>query len=101
MQGLQYRLNKSSISYSRINPYIIRKYIRWVLLNFFRNPGGREDKAPTKEDAIQKLTETDELLKKRIDIEEKKVKQYLAIARQNGLENERGMISIINSVILF
>lgn len=51
--------------------------------------GKKGDKAPTPQEAIQKLRETEELLQKKADFYEKKAEQELAIAKKNGTKNKR------------
>ena len=53
--------------------------------------GKKGDKAPTPQEAIQKLRETEEMLQKKADFLEKKVEQELATARKNGTKNKRGI----------
>lgn len=52
--------------------------------------GGKEGKAPTTGDAIQKLRETEEMLIKKQDFLEKKIDQELETAKKNGTKNKRG-----------
>ena len=47
-------------------------------------------KAPTPQEAIQKLLEIEELLRKRQDVLEKKIEDELTIAKTNGVKNKRG-----------
>ena len=53
--------------------------------------GKKGDKAPTPQEAIQKLRETEEMLQKKADFLEKKVEQELSIAKKNGTKNKRGI----------
>ena len=55
--------------------------------------GKKGDKAPTPQEAIQRLRETEEMLQKKADFLEKKVEQELATARKNGTKNKRGTAS--------
>ena len=47
-------------------------------------------KAPTSQEAIQKLLEIEELLRKRQDVLEKKIEDELTTAKTNGVKNKRG-----------
>ncbi|KAG0716689.1 Charged multivesicular body protein 4b [Chionoecetes opilio] len=51
--------------------------------------GGKNEKAPTTGEAIQKLRDTEEMLIKKQDFLEKKIQQEISIARQNGTKNKR------------
>ncbi|XP_064097838.1 LOW QUALITY PROTEIN: charged multivesicular body protein 4b-like [Macrobrachium nipponense] len=51
--------------------------------------GGKNEKAPTAGEAIQKLRDTEEMLIKKQDFLEKKIDQEVSIARQNGTKNKR------------
>lgn len=51
--------------------------------------GGKSDKSPTPQEAIQKLRETEELLTKKQEHLEKKVEAELQIAKKNGTKNKR------------
>lgn len=51
--------------------------------------GKKGDKAPTPQEAIQRLRETEEMLQKKSDFLEKKIEQELATARKNGTKNKR------------
>jgi len=52
--------------------------------------GKSGDKAPTPQEAIQRLTETEEMLQKKSDFLEKKIEQEIATARKHGTKNKRG-----------
>lgn len=52
--------------------------------------GGKSGKAPTPQEAIQKLRETEEMLAKKQEFLEKKVEQELLTAKKNGTKNKRG-----------
>jgi hypothetical protein len=56
--------------------------------------GKKGDKAPTPQEAIQRLRETEDMLQKKSDFLEKKIEQELAVARKNGTKNKRGIILI-------
>lgn len=47
------------------------------------------EKAPTPQEAIQKLLEVEDLLRKRQDVLEKKIDDELKVARANGVKNKR------------
>lgn len=51
--------------------------------------GGKNEKAPTTGEAIQKLRDTEEMLIKKQDFLEKKIQQEISIAKQNGTKNKR------------
>ncbi|XP_050737112.1 charged multivesicular body protein 4c-like [Eriocheir sinensis] len=51
--------------------------------------GGKNEKAPTAGEAIQKLRDTEEMLIKKQDFLEKKIQQEIKIAKQNGTKNKR------------
>ena len=52
--------------------------------------GKSGDKAPTPQEAIQRLTETEEMLQKKSDFLEKKIDGEIATARKHGTKNKRG-----------
>jgi hypothetical protein len=52
--------------------------------------GGNKQKAPTPQEAIQKLLEVEELLRKRQELLEKKIDGELQTAKANGVKNKRG-----------
>lgn len=52
--------------------------------------GGKGGKAPSPQEAIQKLRETEEMLTKKQEFLEKKIEQELQIAKKNGTKNKRG-----------
>jgi charged multivesicular body protein 4 len=59
-------------------------------MSFFEKVFGKKGgKAPTPQEAIQRLRETEEMLQKKSDFLEKKIEQELAIARKNGTKNKR------------
>ncbi|KAK3085589.1 hypothetical protein FSP39_005777 [Pinctada imbricata] len=51
--------------------------------------GKKGEKAPTPQEAIQRLRETEEMLMKKSDFLEKKVTQELATAKKHGTKNKR------------
>jgi hypothetical protein len=55
--------------------------------------GGSKQKAPTPQEAIQKLLEVEDLLKKRQELLEKKIDNELQTAKANGVKNKRGRTS--------
>jgi len=57
--------------------------------------GGKEDKAPTTGQAIQKLRETEEMLIKKQEFLEKKIDQELDTAKKNGTKNKRVAIQAL------
>lgn len=54
--------------------------------------GGKGAKAPTTQEAIQKLRETEEMLTKKQEYLEKKIEQELQTAKKNGTKNKRGTL---------
>lgn len=52
--------------------------------------GGKGGKAPTPQEAIQRLRETEEMLAKKQEFLEKKIDQELVTAKKNGTKNKRG-----------
>lgn len=59
-----------------------------VFARIFGGKGGSE-KTPTPQEAIQKLLEIEDLLRKRQDVLEKKIDEELKIAKSNGVKNKR------------
>ena len=53
--------------------------------------GKKGEKAPTPQEAIQRLRETEEMLQKKADFLEKKVEQELGTAKKAGTKNKRGI----------
>lgn len=60
--------------------------------------GGKGGKAPTPQEAIQRLRETEEMLAKKQDFLEKKIEQELVTAKKNGTKNKRGEEKPVNCV---
>lgn len=52
--------------------------------------GGKGEKAPNPQDAIQKLRETEDMLSKKQEFLEKKIEAELLTAKKNGTKNKRG-----------
>lgn len=52
--------------------------------------GGKGGKAPSPQEAIQRLRETEEMLTKKQEFLEKKIQQELLTAKKNGTRNKRG-----------
>lgn len=52
--------------------------------------GGKGGKAPTPQEAVQRLRETEEMLAKKQEFLEKKIEQELITAKKNGTKNKRG-----------
>jgi hypothetical protein len=52
--------------------------------------GKKGEKAPTAQEAIQRLRETEDMLSKKSDYLEKKIGAEIAIARKHGTKNKRG-----------
>uniref|UniRef100_A0A667Y571 Charged multivesicular body protein 4b-like n=1 Tax=Myripristis murdjan TaxID=586833 RepID=A0A667Y571_9TELE len=57
-----------------------------------RSKGG---KAPTPQEAIQRLRETEEMLAKKQDFLEKKIEQELITAKKNGTKNKRAAVRLL------
>lgn len=53
--------------------------------------GKKEDERPTTGEAIQKLRETEEMLIKKQDFLEKKIDEYMVVAKKNASKNKRGI----------
>lgn len=56
--------------------------------------GGKssQNKAPTPQEAIQKLLEIEDLLRKRQELLETKIEGELKTAKANGVKNKRGTL---------
>lgn len=54
--------------------------------------GKQKEKAPTTQEAIQKLRTTEELLQKKSDFLEKKIDQELQMAKKNASKNKRSKL---------
>lgn len=52
--------------------------------------GKKEEERPTTGEAIQKLRETEEMLIKKQDFLEKKIDEYMLVAKKNASKNKRG-----------
>lgn len=61
--------------------------------------GGKGGKAPTPQEAIQRLRETEEMLAKKQEFLEKKIDQELMTAKKNGTKNKRGEEKLLNFVV--
>lgn len=61
--------------------------------------GGKGGKAPTPQEAVQRLRETEEMLAKKQDFLEKKIEQELLTAKKNGTKNKRGEEKLRNFVV--
>ncbi|KAI5614732.1 charged multivesicular body protein 4b [Silurus asotus] len=51
---------------------------------------GKGGKAPSPQEAIQRLRDTEEMLTKKQEFLEKKIEQELLTAKRNGTKNKRG-----------
>lgn len=58
-----------------------------ILAQMFGKKGA---KAPSPQEAIQRLRETEEMLQKKSDFLEKKIEQEIGTARKHGTKNKRG-----------
>ncbi|XP_034087551.1 charged multivesicular body protein 4b-like [Gymnodraco acuticeps] len=56
---------------------------------------GKGGKAPTPQEAIQKLRETEEMLAKKQDFLEKKIGEELVTAKKNGTKNKRAALQAL------
>lgn len=54
--------------------------------------GKKEDEGPTTGEAIQKLRETEDMLLKKQDFLEKKIDEYMLVAKKNASKNKRGKV---------
>lgn len=52
--------------------------------------GGKNAKAPTPQEGIQRLRETEEMLTKKQEFLENKIQQELMTAKKYGIKNKRG-----------
>ncbi|XP_008291224.1 charged multivesicular body protein 4b [Stegastes partitus] len=57
--------------------------------------GGKGGKAPTPQEAIQKLRETEEMLAKKQEFLEKKIDHELMTAKKNGTKNKRAALQAL------
>uniref|UniRef100_UPI003AAB3641 charged multivesicular body protein 4b-like isoform X2 n=1 Tax=Centroberyx gerrardi TaxID=166262 RepID=UPI003AAB3641 len=57
--------------------------------------GGKGGKAPTPQEAIQRLRDTEEMLTKKQDFLEKKIEQELLTAKKNGTKNKRAALQAL------
>lgn len=57
--------------------------------------GGKGGKAPTPQEAIQRLRETEEMLAKKQEFLEKKIDQELMTAKKNGTKNKRAALQAL------
>ncbi|KAM7421916.1 hypothetical protein PAMA_010137 [Pampus argenteus] len=57
--------------------------------------GGKGGKAPTPQEAIQRLRETEEMLAKKQDFLEKKIDHELMTAKKNGTKNKRAALQAL------
>ena len=58
------------------------------LLGKLFGTGKNKDKAPSPQEAIQRLRDIEEMLMKKSDFLEKKVEQELSTAKKNGTKNK-------------
>ncbi|KAM8917270.1 charged multivesicular body protein 4b [Spinachia spinachia] len=61
----------------------------------FGSGGGKGGKAPTPQEAVQKLRETEEMLAKKQDFLEKKIDTELMTAKKNGTKNKRAALQAL------
>ncbi|KAK9529618.1 hypothetical protein VZT92_013698 [Zoarces viviparus] len=61
----------------------------------FGGGGGKGGKAPTPQEAVQKLRETEEMLAKKQDFLEKKIDLELMTAKKNGTKNKRAALQAL------
>ncbi|XP_037346000.1 charged multivesicular body protein 4b [Pungitius pungitius] len=61
----------------------------------FGSGGGKGGKAPTPQEAVQKLRETEEMLAKKQDFLEKKIDIELMTAKKNGTKNKRAALQAL------
>ncbi|XP_030046044.1 charged multivesicular body protein 4c-like [Microcaecilia unicolor] len=67
------------------------------LTKLFKGPGGssRSRGAPTPQEALGRLRETEEMLTKKQEYLEKKIEQELATARKHGTKNKRAALQAL------
>ncbi|XP_051269783.1 charged multivesicular body protein 4b [Dicentrarchus labrax] len=65
------------------------------LIGKFFGGGGKAGKAPTPQEAVQRLRETEEMLAKKQDFLEKKIDQELMTAKKNGTKNKRAALQAL------
>ena len=63
--------------------------------------GKSSEKTPTPQEAIQKLLEIEDLLRKRQEVLEKKIEDELKVAKANGVKNKRCTFTIDLIAFLF
>jgi len=61
----------------------------------FLDFGKKKEKAPTPQEAIQKLRETEEMLVKKQEFLEKKIEQEIATAKKHGTKNKRAALQAL------
>lgn len=61
--------------------------------------GGKGAKAPSPQEAIQKLRETEQMLTKKQEFLENRIEEELKTAKKNGTKNKRGVVLWNNTVI--
>lgn len=61
-------------------------------MDFFKNKFKKKDVARKVEEAIQKLREMEEMLRKKQDFLEEKIEQEIETAKKNGFKNKRGKL---------
>nr|XP_033770674.1 charged multivesicular body protein 4b [Geotrypetes seraphini] len=66
-----------------------------VFGKLFGSGGGKSAKAPTAQEAIQRLRETEEMLSKKQDFLEKKIEQELQTAKKQGTKNKRAALQAL------
>lgn len=62
---------------------------------------GKKEVAPTPQEAIQKLRETEEILIKKTDFLEKKVEEEIATAKKHGKKNKRAALQALKRKKLY
>lgn len=66
-----------------------------LLKRIFGN--GKNDKAPTSSEAIQRLIEVEEMLNKKSEFLEKKIETQINIAKSNGTKNKRAALKALKT----
>ena len=56
--------------------------------------GKKKEKAPTPQEAIQRLRETEEMLVKKQEFLEKKIEQEVSTAKKHGTKNKRAALQV-------
>jgi hypothetical protein len=61
----------------------------------------KTEKPPTPQEAIQKLIDVEDLLKKKSDFLEKKIEEQIEIAKSNASKNKKSFIYYFSNLLKF